>query len=93
MNFTALGDTLSRGVSGSATGSPLPSSPSTPTLSVSRSGSGSGTVTSSPSGISCGSDCTQTYTAGTKVTLTASRRVRLEVLGLERWWLQRHRDL
>jgi hypothetical protein len=73
VNFTAQGDTISRGVSGSATGSlSTTPPPSTPTLSVSRSGSGSGTVTSSPSGISCGSDCTQTYTAGTRVTLTAS---------------------
>jgi hypothetical protein len=68
VNFTAGGDTISRGVSGSATGS----STASPTLSISRTGSGSGTVTSSPSGISCGSDCTQTYTAGTRVTLTAS---------------------
>jgi hypothetical protein len=69
VNFTAQGDTISRGVSGSATGST--STTSTPTLSVSRAGTGSGTVTSSPSGITCGSDCTQTYTAGTRVTLTA----------------------
>jgi hypothetical protein len=41
------------------------------TLSVSRSGSGSGTVTSEPTGISCGSDCSETYNYGTQVTLTA----------------------
>jgi CARDB protein/List-Bact-rpt repeat protein/centrosomal CEP192-like protein/fibronectin type III domain protein len=70
VNFTAQGDTVSRGVSGSATGSSGGSS-APPLLSVSRSGSGSGTVTSAPSGISCGSDCTQGYTAGTRVTLTA----------------------
>ena len=73
VNFTAQGDTVSRAVSGSATGStPAGPSTATPTLSVSRSGSGSGTVTSSPSGITCGSDCTQIYTAGTRVTLTAN---------------------
>jgi Calx-beta domain/Divergent InlB B-repeat domain/PKD domain len=33
--------------------------------------SGSGTVTSSPAGIDCGSDCTETYAVGTVVTLTA----------------------
>lgn len=72
VNFTAQGDTVGRGLSGSATGStPVPPS-TTPTLSLTRAGSGSGTVTSSPSGISCGSDCTQTYAAGTRVTLTAS---------------------
>jgi hypothetical protein len=34
--------------------------------------SGSGTVTSSPSGISCGADCSQSYASGTEVTLTAT---------------------
>jgi hypothetical protein len=42
------------------------------TLTVSRSGTGSGTVTSSPSGINCGSDCNETYNQGTSVTLTAT---------------------
>src|SRR5437870_3303290 len=32
----------------------------------------SGTVTSSPAGISCGSDCSQPYNSGTRVTLTAT---------------------
>jgi len=39
------------------------------TLSVSKSGTGSGMVTSSPTGISCGSDCSETYQSGTSVTL------------------------
>ncbi|OHA09255.1 MAG: hypothetical protein A3B37_03525 [Candidatus Sungbacteria bacterium RIFCSPLOWO2_01_FULL_59_16] len=42
------------------------------TLSVSKAGSGSGTVTSSPAGINCGADCSETYSYGTAVTLTAS---------------------
>lgn len=33
---------------------------------------GSGTVTSSPSGIDCGSDCTESYDVGKSVTLTAT---------------------
>lgn len=41
-------------------------------LTVTKAGSGSGTVTSSPAGINCGTDCTQTYNHGTVVTLTAS---------------------
>jgi len=41
------------------------------TLDVSRNGTGSGTVASSPSGISCGSDCSEAYPEGTLVTLTA----------------------
>lgn len=48
----------------------LAGSASTPTLSVSKSGTGGGTVTSSPSGIDCGSDCSQPYVSGTSVTLT-----------------------
>ena len=42
------------------------------TLSASRAGTGSGTVTSSPVGISCGVDCTESYNAGTQVTLSAA---------------------
>jgi M6 family metalloprotease-like protein len=41
-------------------------------LTVSRSGTGGGTVTSSPAGISCGSDCAESYAAGTNVVLTAT---------------------
>jgi hypothetical protein len=41
-------------------------------LTVSKAGTGTGTVTSSPSGISCGSTCSATYTGGTIVTLTAT---------------------
>lgn len=42
------------------------------TIAVSRSGSGSGTVTSSPSGITCGTSCSHGYPYGTSVTLTAN---------------------
>jgi hypothetical protein len=41
------------------------------TLTVAKAGSGSGTVASDPVGINCGSDCSETYTANTVVTLTA----------------------
>lgn len=41
-------------------------------LTVTRADTGSGTVTSSPAGISCGSDCTEPYPHGTGVTLTAT---------------------
>jgi len=41
-------------------------------LTVSKSGTGSGTVTSSPTGISCGSTCGASYTSGQSVTLTAT---------------------
>jgi hypothetical protein len=40
------------------------------TLTVSK--SGNGTVTSTPAGISCGGDCSEIYTSGTMVTLTAT---------------------
>jgi|HubBroStandDraft_4_1064222.scaffolds.fasta_scaffold28532_1 uncharacterized repeat protein (TIGR03803 family) len=42
------------------------------TLSVSLNGSGGGKVTSSPTGIDCGSTCSAKFNAGTQVTLTAS---------------------
>lgn len=41
------------------------------TLNVEVQGSGSGTITSSPTGIDCGADCTETYDANTMVTLSA----------------------
>jgi DNA-binding beta-propeller fold protein YncE len=41
-------------------------------LTVTKRGTGQGTVTSSPSGIDCGSTCSASYTAGTTVTLTAT---------------------
>jgi parallel beta-helix repeat protein len=42
------------------------------TLSLTKAGSGSGTVTSSPAGIDCGTDCSENYSYGTVVTLTAT---------------------
>ncbi|APV50551.1 hypothetical protein BWI17_13150 [Betaproteobacteria bacterium GR16-43] len=42
------------------------------TLNVARAGQGTGTVTSDLSGISCGGDCTEDFSAGTVVTLTAT---------------------
>jgi len=41
-------------------------------LTVSNTGPGKGTVTSSPAGISCGSDCSTTFISSTVVTLTAT---------------------
>ena len=41
------------------------------TLSVSKAGKGKGAVTSDPSGIACGIDCSGSYAKGTEVTLTA----------------------
>jgi hypothetical protein len=42
------------------------------TLTITRTGNGAGSVSSSPAGISCGTDCTEAYIAGTGVTLTAT---------------------
>jgi uncharacterized repeat protein (TIGR02543 family) len=44
----------------------------TPTFALSVSVVGSGSVGSSPSGITCGSDCSETYASGTSITLTAT---------------------
>jgi Divergent InlB B-repeat domain/FG-GAP-like repeat len=40
-------------------------------LSVNKTGAGNGTVTSNPAGINCGSDCSESYTSGTVVVLSA----------------------
>ncbi len=40
-------------------------------LTIIKQGAGNGTVTSDDGGISCGSDCTESYPLGTTVTLTA----------------------
>jgi hypothetical protein len=44
------------------------------TLTVDKTGllGGQGTVTSNPAGIDCGGDCSESYTSGTVVTLTAT---------------------
>ena len=65
VNVTAGGDTVSRTVSGSATAA-------TVTLSVSKSGTGTGSVTSSPGGITCGADCTESVAPGAQLSLTAT---------------------
>ncbi len=49
---------------------PVP--PVTNLLTVSVAGTGSGSVTSNPTGINCGVDCTESYATGTPVTLTAT---------------------
>ncbi len=41
-------------------------------LTVTKAGTATGTVTSVPAGISCGSDCSESYPSGWSVTLTAS---------------------
>jgi len=53
-----------------ATFNDVPAPP--PTLRVTRQGTGTGAVTSNPAGISCGTDCTEAYPAGTTVRLTAT---------------------
>ena len=46
--------------------------PVTFALAMTRTGTGSGTLTSSPSGINCGLDCSESYDEGTVVSLTAT---------------------
>jgi hypothetical protein len=46
-----------------------------PVITVTLSGSGSGSVTSNPSGIICGTACSEGYAVGTQVTLTPSAAV------------------
>ena len=42
------------------------------TLTTARTGTGTGAITSSPAGIACGVDCSETFAAGTVVSLTAT---------------------
>lgn len=44
----------------------------TSTLSITKAGTGGGTVTSSPAGINCGTDCSESYSNNQAVTLTAT---------------------
>jgi len=66
VNFTASGDTISRAVSGAST------AVAAVALTVTKNGTGGGTVTSSPTGITCGTSCTAALAVGTPVTLTAT---------------------
>ncbi|MBA3820439.1 MAG: hypothetical protein H0X17_16225 [Deltaproteobacteria bacterium] len=50
-------------------------------LTVSRGGAGAGSVTSTPAGIACGVDCTQTYDHGTSVTLTPAAAANSQFTG------------
>jgi len=65
VSFTSNGGDISRAVTG--TGKAVQFS-----LTVSKAGNGTGTVTSSPTGISCGGDCSESVDSGTSVTLTAT---------------------
>lgn len=49
-----------------------PKVPPSVDLTVNTAGSGKGSVTSSPTGIQCGTDCAETYLKGTEVSLTAT---------------------
>lgn len=49
------------------------------TLTVNK--TGNGTVTSTPAGINCGTDCTQTYLCGTTVQLTATAAAGSTLIG------------
>ncbi|HLD44920.1 MAG TPA: SBBP repeat-containing protein, partial [bacterium] len=42
------------------------------TLTAIKAGAGAGSVSSAPTGISCGDDCTENFSAGTSITLTAT---------------------
>ena len=56
-----------------ATFTPQPAqTPTTYILSVAKTGNGNGTVTSTPTGLNCGSTCSAAYASGTLVTLKAT---------------------
>src|SRR3990172_242802 len=68
--LTACGGGAGGGGSSTTTIASSTPTPSSYTLQVNK--TGSGTVTSSPSGINCGSACSASYASGTSVTLTAA---------------------
>ena len=51
------------------------------TLYITKAGTGSGTVTSNPTGINCGADCTEPYNSGTVITLTATADANSDFVG------------
>ena len=57
---------------GASMASPAPSSPQSFQLSVQTAGNGAGSVSSTPSGIQCGSTCSANFNQGSQVALTAS---------------------
>jgi hypothetical protein len=76
-DFTQLGSTPRRySAAVSTSGTILDPWPGplafTAQLTVAKAGTGSGTVTSTPSGIDCGSTCSARFTTGTSITLTAA---------------------
>src|SRR5262249_50903288 len=63
--------TLNSNTTVTATFSPKSGSSQNFTLSVSKNGTGSGTVTSAELGISCGAECSESYSTVTAGTITA----------------------
>ena len=63
------------GYSSSCISTTSTSTPTTNALTITRAGAGSGNVSSTPSGIDCGSTCTQSFAVDTSVTLTAAPSV------------------
>jgi hypothetical protein len=57
------------GITATATFAPAPN---TFPLTVLKAGTGTGTVTSTPAGIDCGADCSESYAQGSVITLTAT---------------------
>jgi len=69
---TAVSALALEGVGNPPIGSSTPTSPTSVALTTVTMGSGIGTVTSSPSGINCGSSCSTTFASGMSVTLNAA---------------------
>lgn len=59
----------------------LAAAPPASSFTLKVSSTGPGTVTSSPAGITCGSDCSESYAAGTVVTLMATPNKNARFLG------------
>ena len=68
---TATTCTVSMTAARSVTATFAQSAPTAYLLSVTKTGTGSGSVTSSPTGVTCGSTCSASFSSGASVTLTA----------------------
>ncbi len=63
---------------------------STLAITVTKSGTGSGTVASAPTGINCGSDCTEDFRGRRRRDTLRHTSIRLSLRWLERWRMHRH---
>ncbi|MGI8683457.1 MAG: fibronectin type III domain-containing protein, partial [Mycobacteriales bacterium] len=68
----AATNSVGTGAESASSNAVTPAAPVSYTLSVTKAGTGTGDITSSPTGINCGSTCSASYPSGTSVGLSAT---------------------